>query len=101
MPIPIDCPNPQCKQPMACPEEMAGQQVSCPKCGTITRVPAQQLGNYTIVRKIGEGGMGTVFEAMQAGINRRVALKVLPAKFRPPDIARRSTATFGGIDHES
>jgi hypothetical protein len=23
------------------------------------------------------------------------------AKFRPPDIARRSTATFGGIDHES
>jgi hypothetical protein len=81
MPIPIYCPNPQCKQPMACPEEMAGQQVSCPKCGTITQVPSQQLGNYTILRKIGEGGMGAVFEAMQAGINRRVALKVLTAKF--------------------
>jgi serine/threonine-protein kinase len=66
---------------MACPEEMAGQQVSCPKCGAITLVPAQQLGNYTIVRKIGEGGMGTVYEAVQAGINRRVALKVLSAKF--------------------
>ena len=40
--------------------------------------PGQKLGNYTIVRKVGEGGMGAVYEAHQAGINRRVALKVLP-----------------------
>jgi len=40
--------------------------------------PGQKLGNYTIVRQIGEGGMGAVYEANQAGINRRVALKVLP-----------------------
>ena len=44
--------------------------------------PGRKLGNYTIVRKIGEGGMGAVYEAHQAGINRRVALKVLPKALR-------------------
>ena len=34
-------------------------------------------GRYRIIRLVGEGGMGAVFEALQVAVDRRVALKVL------------------------
>ncbi|QDT09483.1 serine/threonine-protein kinase [Planctomycetes bacterium K23_9] len=37
-----------------------------------------QLDDFKIIRELGRGGMGIVYEAHQQSINRRVALKILP-----------------------
>lgn len=46
------------------------------------------LGPYLLVRQIGQGGMGEVYEAMHRGLEKRVAIKVLHMRFGDDPIAR-------------
>ena len=45
-----------------------------------TDIP-EQLGEYAVIRELGRGGMGVVYEALHETMQRRVALKVLPKSF--------------------
>src|SRR6187549_1667358 len=52
--------------------------------------PDSVVGSYRIVREIGRGGMGTVYEARHIVLPRRVALKVMHAELRKqPGMATR------------
>jgi len=61
------------------------------------------LGSYTILDRLGAGGMGQVFLAEHAAMRRFVALKVLPGNVCEDDIARerflREARAAATLDH--
>jgi serine/threonine protein kinase len=63
----------------------------------------QALGDFHIVREIGRGGMGVVYEAVQLSLGRRVALKVLPfaATLDPKQLQRfkNEAQAAAGLHH--
>jgi serine/threonine-protein kinase len=71
----------------------------------VDAVGAALAGRYEILRKIGEGGMGVVFEARHAKIGKRVAVKVLLEKYlEKPDVVARllqEARMASSIGHEN
>ena len=65
----------------------------------------RQLGDFRIVREIGHGGMGVVYEAVQESLGRRVALKVLSPALLGSERAvsrfRREAETVARLHHTS
>jgi formylglycine-generating enzyme required for sulfatase activity/predicted Ser/Thr protein kinase len=75
--MPADAPR--APKPEAMPLNLGGEHVSTWK-----------LGDYRVIRLLGEGAMGKVYEAVQESLQRRVALKLLPDDFaQDPDAVTR------------
>ncbi len=65
--------------------------------------PGTTLGPYSVTAKIGEGGMGEVWQARDTKLDRDVALKVLPEAFTsdPDRLARfeREAKVLASLNH--
>ncbi len=62
----------------ACPEHSPINQQGALRPG-LSRHSYPAIAGFRIIREIGRGGMGVVYEAVEERLSRRVALKVLPA----------------------
>ncbi|MEM7393731.1 MAG: serine/threonine-protein kinase [Verrucomicrobiota bacterium] len=67
--------------------------------------PEERFGQYRIVRLLGRGGMGEVYEVEHTTLDRRYAMKLLPADFtgRPGALEqfKREAKVMAGLDHSA
>ncbi|MCH9035518.1 MAG: serine/threonine-protein kinase, partial [Planctomycetes bacterium] len=87
------------EQLLACLEDFVGAG------NAPINVQLQTLGDYTLRRQIGRGGMGVVYDAWQNSLDRQVALKVLPVGIAADDRTfhrfMREAKTAARLNHEN
>ena len=72
--------------------------------GADTPAPGASIGAYRLVRRIGAGGMGVVYEAEDLKLHRQVAVKILPRSVAGPENERvqrfeREARAAGRLNH--
>jgi serine/threonine protein kinase/Flp pilus assembly protein TadD len=87
-------------------DELSGSRdaaLSFPPAGPDDPTPTGTLGDFRLIREVGRGGMGVVYEAEQISLGRRVALKVLPfaATLDPRQLQRfqNESRAAASLDH--
>jgi serine/threonine-protein kinase len=104
--LPKACPTCQARYPAdfkVCPRD-ASPLIDAPDDGTDPLLGATLGDAYQIVRMVGEGGMGRVYEARHTRLgNKRFAVKMLHAEYaRQPDVVarfQREAEAASGIGH--
>lgn len=72
-----------CREAISATKDDIGELVQCPACGQTMKVPVygvipgMKLGDFTIEKCLGVGGMGEVWQARQESLHRKVAIKIL------------------------
>ena len=68
-----------------------------------TGLEGQSISHFQVLKKIGQGGMGEVYLAQDAPLDRQVALKFLPEEMRQDETARkrflREAKSAAALDH--
>ena len=76
-PLSVDAPAGLCPQCLLATQVISQEELASLPRASAVPVPGGQFGDYRIVKLLGHGGMGEVFEAEHAATGRRVALKVM------------------------
>jgi eukaryotic-like serine/threonine-protein kinase len=78
-----------CQHEFRVPSRLAGKQLNCPSCQRIITVAAaksedklvgKEVGGCRLIRRLGAGALGVVYEAEQVSMGRRVAIKMLSSR---------------------
>ena len=90
----------------ACGWVYSAEHHFCSRCGAALKpsiVPKAIPGRLQFERRIGKGGSGVVYEALDLSLGRRVAVKTLPTICSPNDIARlrREAQTLAAVSHRN
>lgn len=103
-----------CQHEFRVPARLAGKQLNCPSCQRMIQLVAtakptedklvgKEIGGCRLIRRLGAGALGVVYEAEQVSVGRRIAMKMLSSRAaaQPEVVARfqREAKLSAAIQH--